>query len=331
MALPGFRTHPKFRRLLAMLRIPEAHALGHLHMLWEVGYNSADPLIGDSIDVEAAAGWIGDPGVLCDAFLRCGGDRAGFIEEDPERPGRFQIHDLFDHAPQYVTRRAQKNAAREASGMTISDLRREAGLKGAEERWAKSKPTDSKRLDVCHESLANDSREMANCHLPFPSLPLPSQKREEAIASCAEPDPPTPAPDASPVLYLVPCKGLGGKGWGLTQAKIDEWTEAFPGVDVKTHLRKAIQWLKDNPSRGKTARGMPAFFGNWLSREQDRNSKTQTNTNGAPNGKIHHRTETDQAYVRQLEDRDARRSANSTPAATPDFDLQSLFADSPGR
>lgn len=101
MALPGFRNHPKFRRLVAALHIPEAHVLGHIEMMWEVCYESGNAILGDSTDVELAAGWVGDAGVLCAALAECGGKtRSGLIEE--VGPGIWAIHDFYDHASMWA-------------------------------------------------------------------------------------------------------------------------------------------------------------------------------------------------------------------------------------
>lgn len=56
------------------------------------------------------------------------------------------------------------------------------------------------------------------------------------------------------------------KPWYLPQVKLDEYTGVFPNLDVEAELRKAAQWLNDNPSRRKTARGMTRFLGGWLGR-----------------------------------------------------------------
>ena len=107
MALPGFRNHPKFRRLVAALGIPEAHALGHVEMLWEVAYENGNAVLGDATDVELAAGWTGAAGALCRALLECGGaTRHGLIDE--LETGIFQVHDLMDHAPEYVGNRRKR-------------------------------------------------------------------------------------------------------------------------------------------------------------------------------------------------------------------------------
>lgn len=109
MALPGFRNHPKFRRLVATLRIPEAHVLGHVEMMWEVCYESGNPVLGDDVDVELAAGWVGEPGAFCAALASCGGKtRSGLIEETCPGSGEYQVHDLEDHAPEYVNGRRKR-------------------------------------------------------------------------------------------------------------------------------------------------------------------------------------------------------------------------------
>jgi hypothetical protein len=57
--------------------------------------------------------------------------------------------------------------------------------------------------------------------------------------------------------------------WHLPQSKLDEWNETFTGIDVESQLRMAAQWLKDNPSKRKTEKGMVKFLGGWLTRVQD--------------------------------------------------------------
>ena len=74
----------------------------------------------------------------------------------------------------------------------------------------------------------------------------------------------TVAQQKKPVLTF-PTKG--GDPWGLTQDKLHEYQETYPGVDVLGELRRARQWCLDNPGRCKTAKGMPKFCGGWLGRK----------------------------------------------------------------
>jgi len=58
-----------------------------------------------------------------------------------------------------------------------------------------------------------------------------------------------------------------GELWFLTKAKLQEYRRTYDGtLDIESELRKAVQWLSDNPSRRKTKKGMTRFLGGWLSR-----------------------------------------------------------------
>ena len=107
MPRPTLFDHPKFHRLVHMLRMPEAHVLGHLEFLWRVGYGSGVALIGDAIDVELAAKWVGEPGVLVKAL-----EDPSVRLLDKDSDGRYAIHDLHDHAPRYVQDRWRKEQER---------------------------------------------------------------------------------------------------------------------------------------------------------------------------------------------------------------------------
>lgn len=111
-----------------------------------------------------------------------------------------------------------------------------------------------------------------SCPIPLPNpSPIPAE-------DCVEPAAPDSTPtDDSPVVMEFPCSGTP-KTWVLRQSKVDEWRESFPAVDIVSEVRKAKQWCLDNPTRRKTARGMPAFLGRWISREQDRGGSREKNT-----------------------------------------------------
>jgi len=68
------------------------------------------------------------------------------------------------------------------------------------------------------------------------------------------------------VLMSFPVVGTGVKRWALTVAQLVEWEQLYPNLDVKAECRKASAWLEANPSRRKTAKGMPACLVNWLNR-----------------------------------------------------------------
>lgn len=123
MARAGFRDHPKFRRLMRLLGIPEPYVFGLCGVLWEVSY-AIGAVIGDEEDVEDAARWPGEPGKLVKALLACGGPKsAGLIEEVPGRPGVYQIHDYEDHVPDYVRSRARMRKYRGCEESAREQLR----------------------------------------------------------------------------------------------------------------------------------------------------------------------------------------------------------------
>ena len=65
---------------------------------------------------------------------------------------------------------------------------------------------------------------------------------------------------------------LSGKNaWMLSATKLAEYRSNFPGVQIDIELRKAMQWVSDNPAKRKTEGGMPRFLTAWLSKVQDSN------------------------------------------------------------
>jgi len=102
------------------------------------------------------------------------------------------------------------------------------------------------------------------------------KEQPEASASCSKP--PSGDPEPTPVL-VYPCNGKP-KTFGLTQTKIDEYAESYPAVDVPAECRSILQWCRDNPTKRKTARGMPACINRWLQKEQNKGGKTLFGQNG---------------------------------------------------
>ncbi|GAB6178109.1 hypothetical protein JCM16814_30000 [Desulfobaculum senezii] len=53
-------------------------------------------------------------------------------------------------------------------------------------------------------------------------------------------------------------------------AKVCEWQETYPAVDVEQEIRACRQWNIDNPRRRKTADGVYKHINAWLARSQNR-------------------------------------------------------------
>lgn len=200
MARPTLSKHRKFRELALLLK-SRALAWGSLELIWECAYDSGDPVIGSADAVERAAEWKGKRGKLVGYLLTCGGEgECGFIEEVPGKPGIYQVHDLFDHMPDYVEKRLKREIDRNFKGKSISELRSEAGRKGAERRWQ----TDSKRIaNGWPVSGEADGKRMANGDTRAPALALalpltPAPAPAGAIApppNCGSQAPPLEQPN----------------------------------------------------------------------------------------------------------------------------------------
>ncbi len=102
---------------------------------------------------------------------------------------------------------------------------------------------------------------------PFSETFLRNLNQEGSSGVCAESEDPPPAP--TPIFIKMPLAKKGEEA-GVTDTMIDEWVEAYPGVDVRQQLRHMRQWCLNNPKRCKTASGVGAFITGWLNDEQRR-------------------------------------------------------------
>lgn len=120
-----------------------------------------------------------------------------------------------------------------------------------------------------------------------PSSSSSSSREVQPSAVCAE-----PLRDSSPAFLTFPTVGKGPKSWVLTHAMVSEWATAYPNLDVPLQCRRALEWIKANHAKRKTARGMPAFLVGWLNRQTDRPGPAKVapftgrgTTGAAPSGK----------------------------------------------
>ena len=74
-------------------------------------------------------------------------------------------------------------------------------------------------------------------------------------------------PEEPPVEY-IPLPGEQGE-YPVSRKLADELQRAYPGVDIRTELAKARAWCVTNPTKRKTARGVPRFLNAWMERTQN--------------------------------------------------------------
>jgi hypothetical protein len=194
MGRPTLARHRKFLRLVERLG-GRLVARGALELLWDSAYESGNDLLGDLLDVELACEWRGAQNELANALLE-----SGFIERRED--GKLYVHDLWQHAPEYVFRRAERESKR-IDRATLSAIRREAGRKGGLAKSSKTKQksgfatfatvcqdlpeillakTASKTSPQVIDTEASCSKVWQNGATPAPSpTPTPLKKKEQPL------------------------------------------------------------------------------------------------------------------------------------------------------
>jgi len=91
------------------------------------------------------------------------------------------------------------------------------------------------------------------------------EKEKKKAVSC-----PAPESVAEPenAFLIFPVTG-GSKTWTLTTDKLSEYKATFDTLDVEQQCKLALQWIKDNPAKRKTSKGMTSFINRWLTRAAD--------------------------------------------------------------
>lgn len=248
MARTELKNHPKFKRFRKAMGIPKAHAVGLLELMWQSCYDTANDRLGSADDVEMAAEWTGKSGKFFEAAINCGEQAdgqsgAGFVEPIPSKPGVYRVHDLFDWAPDYVKKKLARRKNKELREET-ADI---GGQTAANGRMTQTQTSNRQRHNK--DKDISDSSE-------------PAQQASEQ-----------PGADASKFAFpSFPVVARSGKpnAWQLSKALISELAATYSGINVPAECRKAWEWVKCNPGRKKTAKGMPKFLNSWMSRAQDR-------------------------------------------------------------
>lgn len=166
--------HRKFLRLKRLLGEPTPHVIGYLALMWRRAYQTGNPLLGDELDVEAAAEYLGEPRRFATAALQ-----SGFLDRTSD--GQFTIHDLWDHAPAWAKKRMTRN------GHAPPGVDEYAGVKTRKCRTAPKTPNSM-------PNGTTEAPEVSNRH---------AEKREERIESenhlAGDPaSSPDPAPPVAP-------------------------------------------------------------------------------------------------------------------------------------
>jgi hypothetical protein len=125
----------------------------------------------------------------------------------------------------------------------------------------------SKAVKESHDSVTHLSRSDSDKTVTTEQNSREEKRKEVTkVTSCPKPAKADPGPLADHGFTLS-----NGNLWRPTVAKIHEWQATFPVMDLDAQLRLAGQWLKDNPAKRKTEKGMHRFLFAWLERAQNSN------------------------------------------------------------
>jgi hypothetical protein len=114
---------------------------------------------------------------------------------------------------------------------------------------------------------------------------------------------------------------VDGTEYLISKTQVREWTEAYPGINVRTELLGFKAWLNANPTRQKTPRGICRSIIHWLSGAQNKSHGTGGNKT---NGKIENTLSATQIALAEL-----RSASNSAGGNSYEAFGNPLFPSSP--
>lgn len=189
MGRPGLSRNKKWAKFARLIG-DECRARGALEFVWEFAYEAGDPVLGGPAEVESIARWRGKKGALFAALRDCGvaDGQVGFIEPAPGQPDVWQVHDLYDHAPEYVVsrrsaeeeRRKEKRCHTCGSIYHSSDKRsKHCSAKCRTQAWRDGKVTDGD-AGIRHGDAAVTDGDGPRSPAPAPA-PAPAPDQEDLI------------------------------------------------------------------------------------------------------------------------------------------------------
>lgn len=140
------------------------------------------------------------------------------------------------------------------------------------DRYQETKYIDNKNLLDIDQNGAYTEKDGAGIPPGIPSMGKPRLGKDSiGKDSIGKDNIKTFAPtynESEPALYELPTN-KNDTFYPVTQKDIEEWSNLYPAVDIDQQIRNMLGWLKSNPTKRKTMKGMPRFINSWLSREQD--------------------------------------------------------------
>jgi uncharacterized protein YdaU (DUF1376 family) len=182
-------------------------------------------------------------------------DLARLLRVDPSDMERHMsaIRSRFNPLPGDPTRLCapELDAQREAN-RAVSDKRSAAGKAGADARWHPDEIENGNRMPLPSESDGNPE---------WQTDAIKSQSQSQI-----EKETTTSADQTGTWCQTMPTKD---GPFLVPDSLVATLSSAYPRKDVFGTLKQAKAWLVTNPSKQKTAKGMPRFLNAWFSRQPD--------------------------------------------------------------
>lgn len=198
---------------------------------------------------------------------------------------------ILNHAKYDAMRSADEAAARKREWDRENRPSGHARAKSVAAEQTGSSPTQS---DDSPQQSAKVRSPLALTPALSPTAEQDQEHLPRAIADAIDSGPATVIPNA--VLSMPTTSG--GEA-AIVQTQVDTWSDAYPGIDVVAELRKARAWLISNPTRGKTARGIPRFCNAWLEKAQNDGNAFRRTTGPPQRGHTESKTG---AFLRTLDE-----------------------------
>lgn len=246
--------HPKMLDLACRLGVDRARAIGIVTLLLDFAVDAAPQGdIGKWPDgaIARACEWgtiSTDTSHDASAFVAALVD-SGWLDRHPD--ARLLIHDWPHHCERYVKSK-------------LSSLKLDFHPGYFPPKEVKNKSTSAPSPDTSRDASTDTSGDP----------PRDQTKPNQTIKNPSDSSPQSEAPRThEPALteFVFPVVGKGPDTWTLPLADLEEFRRAYP-VDIEAEMRKAAVWLRSNPQRRKTARGMMRFLNSWLEKAVNRSS-----------------------------------------------------------
>lgn len=156
----------------------------------------------------------------------------------------------------FVNRRLEHERSQQAA---FREQQKAKGQASAQARWGNR--TGNQKVTTVTSRLQPEGQPNGNsAYCDLHTASSKEQKIKSVSSEAAE------IATSEPPLLVFPVIGKGDKTWPLTAAYVAELAGDYPGLDVLGECRSARAWCVANPTKRKTAKGMPAFLVNWLNR-----------------------------------------------------------------